>query len=60
MSEVMEVDDAIAALKSPSIAAADEFFDAVDDGKLLFIYLYYYVHRCLFAKLMFMFVVHCY
>lgn len=34
MSEVMKVDDDnIAELKSPSIGAADEFFDAVDDGE---------------------------
>lgn len=34
MSEIMKVDDDnITELKSPSLGAADEFFDAVDDGK---------------------------
>lgn len=34
ISELMEVDSNIAAIKSPSLGTVDEFFDAEDDGKL--------------------------
>jgi hypothetical protein len=34
ISELMEVDSNITAIKSPSFGTADEFFDAEDDGEL--------------------------
>lgn len=33
ISELMEIDGNIAAIKSPSLGTADEFFDAEDNGK---------------------------